>query len=161
LLTASLEIIMNIRKVAFTTIFVALSAHSVLGSAQILASNLPSEATKACVKVEITGLKPQAGRVMLTSFSSAEQFFKKPWAQNMVKVTDANMTVELCGAEAAGEIAITAFQDINENGKFDMNPFGIPSEPYGASGKPPMFSAPTWEATKVKVEAATPIAVKM
>jgi uncharacterized protein (DUF2141 family) len=152
---------MNVRSTIATTVFVALGAHSSLGYCQNSAPNSAVLASKACIQVEVSGLTPQTGKLMLTSFASADQFFKKPWAQNMVKVTDANMTVELCGADAAGEIAITAFQDINDNGKFDTNPLGIPTEPYGASGKPPMFSAPTWETTKVKVDGASPIAVKM
>ena len=66
---------------------------------------------------------------------------------------------QLCGLRT-GVVAIRLFQDINGNGKLDTNAFGIPSEPYGASGKPPAFSAPTWETTQVPVD-GKPVVVKL
>lgn len=60
----------------------------------------------------------------------------------MIKVDKETMSVPVCNVESA-EISVTAFQDMNGNGKLDSNPMGIPSEPFAASGKPAMFSAPT------------------
>jgi uncharacterized protein (DUF2141 family) len=44
-----------------------------------------------------------------------------------------------------GPLALTLFQDANANGRMDMNPMGIPTEPYGFSNNaagsfgPPKF----------------------
>ncbi len=108
----------------------------------------------SCPTLQFTGLKSGEGTLMIAAYSSADTFFKKPVWMNTVKVDGETMTVLVCNVDAS-EIAITAFQDMNGNGKLDSNPLGIPSEPYGASGKPAMFSAPTWSDTKVLFAGAT------
>ena len=77
----------------------------------------------------------------------------------MVKVEGVAMRIPLCNVNAA-EVAVTAFQDLNGNNKMDANPMGIPTEPYGASGKPLMFGPPTWSDTKVVLTTASPILIK-
>ena len=99
-------------------------------------------------------------REFLFAGGSAETFFKKPAWSQAIKVDKDTMTVPVCNFEAA-EVAVTAFQDMNGNGKLDSNPMGIPSEPYASSGKPAMFSAPTWTDTKVAFAGTTqPIVIK-
>ena len=56
-------------------------------------------------------------------------------------------------------VAITLYQDLNANGKLDANPFGMPTEPWGASGQPaPM--GPSWASARVPLGAET-IVVKL
>lgn len=114
----------------------------------------------ACPTLQFVGLKSGGGELMIAAYGSAETFFKKPaWSQT-IKVDKETMTVPVCNLDAA-EVAVTAFQDMNSNGKLDSNPMGIPSEPYASSGKPAMFSAPTWNDTKVAFATATqPIVIK-
>jgi uncharacterized protein (DUF2141 family) len=113
-----------------------------------------AQTTPVCPTLEFTGLKGGEGTLMIAVYGSAETFFKKPVWMNAIKVNKETMSVPICNLEAA-EIAITAFQDMNGNGKMDSNPMGIPTEPYGASGKPAMFSAPTWNDTRVQIAGAT------
>jgi uncharacterized protein (DUF2141 family) len=114
----------------------------------------------ACTPLQFTGLKRGEGSLMIAVYGSAETYLKKPVWAKAVKVDQDAMTVPMCDVKSA-EVAITAFQDLNNNGKLDSNPMGIPSEPYGASGKPAMFSAPTWADTKVPLAgSAAPIIVK-
>jgi uncharacterized protein (DUF2141 family) len=48
-----------------------------------------------------------------------------------------------------GDYAIAIYQDVNGNGKFDTNFFGIPKEPYAFSNnKVPLFSEPSFEKCK-------------
>ncbi len=110
--------------------------------------------TASCPTLQFIGLKSGEGTLMIAAYSSADTFFKKPVWMNTIKVDGETMTVPVCNVDAS-EIAITAFQDMNGNGKLDSNPLGIPSEPYGASGKPAMFSAPTWSDTKVSFAGVT------
>jgi uncharacterized protein (DUF2141 family) len=117
-------------------------------------------ATSSCPTLQITGLKSGESTLMIAAYGSADTFFKKPVWMNAIKVDGETMTVPVCNVDVS-EIAITAFQDMNSNGKLDSNPLGIPSEPYGASGKPAMFSAPTWNDTKVSFVGVTqPIVIK-
>ena len=50
------------------------------------------------------------------------------------------------------EVAIAAFQDINENEKLDKNSFGIPTERYGFSNNPKRgFGPPSFQQAKFKL----------
>ena len=71
----------------------------------------------------------------------------------------ATMSFPLCGLTGAS-VALTLFQDLNGNGKLDANAFGMPSEPWGASGKPAAMAAPTWRQTSVPLDGTT-IVVKL
>jgi uncharacterized protein (DUF2141 family) len=140
--------------------------HTPLATAIIFAAfTLPTYAQNpssdaACPVLQFTGLKTGAGPLMIAAYASAETYLKKPVWVKTVKVDDATMNVPLCNVQSA-EIAVTAFQDTNGNGKMDSNPMGIPSEPYGSSGSPAAFSAPTWSDTKVLLVGSTsPIVVK-
>ncbi len=112
-----------------------------------------------CPTMDFVGLKSGEGRLMIAAYNSAESFFKAPVWSLTVKVVGDTMRIPLCNVDAA-EVAITAYQDLNGNNKMDSNPMGIPTEPYGASGKPATFGPPTWNDTKVALTAASPIVIK-
>ncbi|TAG77234.1 MAG: DUF2141 domain-containing protein [Burkholderiales bacterium] len=114
----------------------------------------------SCPSLNVTGLKPNEGTLLVAVYASADTFFKKPVWTTSQKVSAASMQIPVCNLNA-DEIAVTAFQDMNGNEKLDSNPLGIPTEPIGMSGKPAMFGPPSWESSKVAFKAASaPIAVK-
>ena len=124
-----------------------------------LAAGAQSAKPLECPTMEFVGLKSGEGRLMVAVYNSAESFFKAPVWSLTVKVLGDAMRIPLCNVDAA-EVAITAYQDLNGNNKMDANPMGIPTEPYGASGKPAMFGPPTWNDTKVARSAASTILIK-
>jgi uncharacterized protein (DUF2141 family) len=107
-----------------------------------------AQSTSVCPTLNVTGLKAGEGVLMIAVYAKSEEFFKKPAWMTAQKVSNTSMQVPVCNLEV-DEIAVTAFQDMNGNQKLDMNPIGIPTEPYAASGTPAMFGAPTWNDTKV------------
>jgi uncharacterized protein (DUF2141 family) len=53
-----------------------------------------------------------------------------------------------------GTYAVRAFQDVDENGKLNTNPFGLPVEPYGFShDAQPNMGPPTFDAAAFEVKA--------
>ena len=130
-------------------------------TAATAASDAPAApAAGACPTLQFTGLKTGPGLVMIAVYGSAETYLKKPLWVKALPVEQGTMDVPMCDV-AAAEVAVTAFQDLNGNGKLDSNPIGIPSEPYGASGTPALFSAPTWSDTKVSISGCcSPIIIK-
>ena len=112
----------------------------------------------ACANVEVQNLRVGQGPLMLAAYTDAASFRKTAATQMQVAVTDATMTVSVCGL-AGDAVAITLYQDLNANGKLDANPFGMPTEPWGASGKPaPM--GPSWGSAQVPLGTDT-IVVKL
>jgi uncharacterized protein (DUF2141 family) len=124
-----------------------------------LAASAQSARPVECPTMDFVGLKSGDGRLMVAAYNSAESFFKAPVWSLTVKVVGDTMRIPLCNVDAA-EVAITAFQDLNGNNKMDSNPMGIPTEPYGASGKPSTFGPPTWNDTKVALPTTNPIVIK-
>lgn len=112
-----------------------------------------------CTPVEVHNVRPDQGSLMVRAFDAAADYGKAPAATLQVKAETEVVSFQLCGLRT-GVVAISLFQDLNGNGTLDRNAFGIPSEPWGASGKPSAFSAPTWEATQVALD-GKPVIVKL
>ncbi|OYT90992.1 MAG: hypothetical protein CFE43_15385 [Burkholderiales bacterium PBB3] len=137
------------------------SIHTFLALASLLLVSLAGTAhAAACPEVRLSNVQPGRGSVMLSVWGSSDSFFKKPLLAKKLAATEATLVIALCGAEAP-EIAVTVYQDLNDNGKLDSNFLGIPSEPTAASGKPPKFKAPDWESTRVPVQAGQAIDIRL
>jgi uncharacterized protein (DUF2141 family) len=119
-----------------------------------LAVGMPALAD-TCIPVEVQNLRPEKGTLMVAAYASAEDFQKKPLSALQTRAGAATMNVSLClpgAGPAVKTVALTLYQDLNDNGKLDANLLGIPSEPWGASGKPPGFGAPTWDTAQVPLD---------
>ena len=97
---------------------------------------------------------------MVAAYGDAATFSKSPLVAMQMKAGGrAILSFPLCGI-TGDKVALTLYQDLNSNGKLDSNVLGIPTEPWGASGKPPAMAAPTWDTTAVPVDGTT-IVVKL
>lgn len=116
---------------------------------------------QTCIPVEVQNVRAGEGRLMIAGYDSAEAFAAKQVSTAVqLRAEGETMSLQVCGLRGP-VVALSAFQDLNSNGKLDTNALGIPSEPWGASGKPPAFSAPSWETTRVTLEAGQPVIVKL
>lgn len=106
-----------------------------------------AEAAGGCAKVEVQNLRTGQGPLMVAAYVDAASFRKTAASQLQLAVTGETMTIQVCGL-SGDVVALTMYQDLNRNGKMDANPFGMPTEPWGASGKAePM--GPSWESAQV------------
>ena len=120
-----------------------------------------SGAAQACVRVEVQNVRPQQGMLMVAAYAEAENYNKKPLAMMSLRPDGETVQLQVCGATGPA-IALSLFQDLNGNQKLDTNLLGIPSEPWGASGKPSGLEAPRWETTQVPVaDGAGVVVVKL
>ncbi len=111
-----------------------------------------------CATVEVHNVRAQQGSLMLAAYSSAESFGKKPLAALRVAAGETTMRVQLCGLSGQ-EVALTLFQDLNDDGKMGRNAFGMPTEPWGASGSPGAMG-PSWDSARVPLNGSV-IVVQM
>jgi len=117
-----------------------------------------AEAPGGCAKVEAQNLRTGQGPLMVAAYTDAASFRKTAASQLQLAVTGETMMVQVCGL-SGDVVALTLYQDLNSNGKLDANPFGMPIEPWGASGKAaPM--GPSWDSAQVPLGAET-IVVKL
>jgi uncharacterized protein (DUF2141 family) len=100
-----------------------------------------------CVSVDVHNVRPQQGQLFLAAYVSAETYNKRPLASTRVPAGDAITRVQLCGI-SGHEFAVTLYQDLDGDGKMAKNMLGLPTEPWGSTGKPGMFG-PSWETGKV------------
>lgn len=109
---------------------------------------------QGCVQVEVHNVRPQQGMLMVAAYADAADFSKKPVSTLQMRAGAETMRFALCGVDGPS-VALTLFQDLNGNGQLDRSVLGVPSEPWGASGKPPAFSAPTWETSQVPLDGSS------
>jgi uncharacterized protein (DUF2141 family) len=108
---------------------------------------------QTCAPVEVRNVRPAQGTLMVAAYTSEAEFMKKPATAMQLKPSDETLSFSLCLPAGSTSVALMMFQDINDNGKMDSNVLGIPSEPWGASGKPNNFGPPNWAAAAVAVPA--------
>jgi uncharacterized protein (DUF2141 family) len=115
---------------------------------------------QTCVPIEVRNVRPAQGTLMVAAYTSEADFMKKPAAAMQLKASDDSMKFSVCMPAGTVGVALMLFQDLNDNGKMDSNVLGIPTEPWGSSGKPSNFGPPSWAAAAVPVPAdGAPIVV--
>jgi uncharacterized protein (DUF2141 family) len=108
---------------------------------------------QTCAPIEVRNVRPAQGTLMVVAYTSEAEFNKKPATAVQLKTTDETLSFSMCLPTGSTNVALMMFQDINDNGKMDSNVLGIPSEPWGSSGKPSNFGPPNWAAAAVAVPA--------
>jgi uncharacterized protein (DUF2141 family) len=136
-----------------------LFAITAAASIAALLSIATSAAAQGCVQVEAHNVRAGQGPLMVAAFGDASEYDRAPVAALQLRAASDTLRFAVCGLGGPA-VALRFYQDLNGNGKLDTNVLGIPSEPWGASGKPPAMSAPTWESTQVPTNGGT-IVVKL
>jgi uncharacterized protein (DUF2141 family) len=113
----------------------------------------------SCIAVEVQNVRAEQGPIMVAAYDSEATFRKTAKAAMQLRADAATLSFPLCGL-GGGSVALTLYQDLNGNGKLDSNAFGMPTEPWGASGKPVPMSAPTWDSAAVPIDGGT-VVVKL
>ena len=106
---------------------------------------------QTCTDVEVRNVRPEQGTLMLAAYASADDFNKKSVAMLRLRAGAETMKFNLC-VPSSGPVALLLYQDLNDNDKLDTNVMGIPSEPWGSSGKASSFGPPTWDAAQVPLD---------
>ncbi len=109
-----------------------------------------ARAETACADIEVHNVRPQQGVLMVAAYNKPEGFGKEALASLRAPAGDAVTTLRLCGL-AGTEVALTLFQDLDGDGRMGRNAFGMPTEPWGASGSPGLMG-PKWESTRVPLD---------
>ena len=140
---------MTLRQAQSTGRFAAVVAAFVL---------VPPAWAQHCVTVEVHNVRPQQGHIMVAAYSDAEAFGKQAVLSMRIQAGEAITPLQLCGVTGA-LVALTLFQDLDSDGRMGRNLLGMPTEPWGSSGKPGSFG-PSWETAKVALD-GTAIVVRL
>lgn len=126
--------------------------------ASLVAGAGPTAFAQDCASVEVRNVRPGQGSLMIAAYGGADSYGKKPLTSVRVPAGETVMRFQLCGLSGT-DVALTLFQDLDNDGKMGRNVLGLPTEPWGSSGTPGMFG-PTWDTGRVAIDAA-PIVVNL
>ena len=141
---------MKIYKIIFLFILVGVSLISQAGE-------------KGIITVRVTNIKSIKGELYVALYNSEESFMNPEEAVQkiIVPVTEAELSFTFEDVKA-GIYAISLFQDMNDNGKLDTHPNGIPLEGFGfsnnAKGK---FGPPSFKKASFRVDGELILIIKM
>ena len=91
--------------------------------------------------INISGLNSDKGNLMVGVYNKKDNFLKKQFKGNLVKIKD-KKSVVIFKDLPKGEYAVSFVHDENNNKKMDTNFFGIPKEDYGCSNNATGFMGP-------------------
>ncbi|OUS02514.1 hypothetical protein A9Q86_03135 [Flavobacteriales bacterium 33_180_T64] len=102
------------------------------------------------ITVTVENILSADGKVILALHSS-DTFMKGPGVQNQeAKIIDGKATFTFENV-TAGNYALMALHDKNENGRMDYESSGMPKESYGTSNNVRAFGPPVYEDAKFEV----------
>lgn len=113
--------------------------------------------------VNVEGLTPEAGKVELSLFNSAETFMAEPFLQDSGKPNE-NGTLKVTFLNVfEGEYGLVVVHDENDNGLYDAGFLGLfGAEPVGYSNDAsPWLGRPSWEAVSFEVQEDLEITIHM
>lgn len=102
------------------------------------------ETLNSSLTVNIDGLKNQTGQVCLSLFSGSEGFpddGDRALQVRCINLGEATPAITFQDLRP-GSYAVAAFHDVNDDGIFNLNGFGIPKEGFGFSRNPKIFTGP-------------------
>ncbi len=111
---------------------------------------------KARLIVKIKGLKNDNGTVKVALCNSSENYKdnRSPFKAEIIEIKN-NIAIAVFDNLPAGNYAVKAFHDENNNDDFDTNFLGIPKEDYGFSNNVRgLFGPPSWDAAKFQLNRA-------
>lgn len=91
-----------------------------------------SSALPPAAQLTISGIEPGGGPVRVAVFHSEIGFPQHEAAAQTLSLKTATKE-ESCQILAGPNVAVAAYQDLNNDGVLDRSSFGIPTEPYGFS----------------------------
>ncbi len=126
----------------------------VLAAAFLSPAHAQVQSVLGDLTVSVAAPEAKQGAILVALFDSAHAWgVGKPVRVATVSAAGAAPSANIAGLPP-GAYAVRAFQDVNENGKLDANPFGLPVEPYGFSRDArPNMGPPAFEAAAFTVTA--------
>jgi uncharacterized protein (DUF2141 family) len=113
------------------------------------------------IELTIKNIKILKGTIRLSVYNNETDFLKKEVASKTISVNAKEVVVSFPNLKA-GNYAISAYHDVNENNELDSNFIGKPTEPYGFSNNAMgRFGPPAFDAAKVKLDQPVKLSIEL
>ena len=108
----------------------------IIATASLLTTFISPSLLAAELVVVVDNIKEVQGSLYVSLYNKEASFDSNENAVKREKVSVDKTIITLnLGDLPAGEYAVKAYQDVNDNGKIDFTTMGPPSEPFGSSSK--------------------------
>lgn len=121
---------------------IALTLISVIGFSQ--------DTKGVTITMNVDNIKTDTGHVLL-GLHNAETFMKGNGIKNAKSEIKNGKATATFTNVAPGSYAVLVLHDVNDNGKMDFDPNGMPRESYGTSNNVMSFGPPDFDDTKFEV----------
>lgn len=121
-------------------------------AASVLADGAPvlADGAPATLHVTVLGITPGRGMVRCALYADRATFLTRGGIAEGFSVPAAKERAEFeLHARSGRAIVVSVFQDLDCNEELNRGPLGIPSEPWGFSGKPSPLLPPSWNACAI------------
>ena len=106
-----------------------------------------SDDAPATLHVTVLGITPGRGAVRCALYADRATFLTRGGITEGLSVPATADRAEFeLHARSGQAVVISVFQDLDSNEELNRGAFGIPSEPWGFSGKPAPLLPPSWSA---------------
>ncbi len=150
------------RRLFLTSFLFAIAGSALADSAGFV--NLYSLKTDGPVAAVQTTFDAEPGQaVRITIYDSADRFLEEPYAKRDGRIDERGLAVVPLDDIEPGEYSLAAYLDENGDGKLNRGKFlGFPKEPVAFSnGVKPKLSKPSFEETKVAVDADSIVVITL
>jgi len=114
------------------------------------------------LNVQVHGGNEHVGQVIVSLFSSAENFLNDPFIQQRRPIENAGSATILFEGLAEGEYAVAVIYDEDGDGELNTGLFGIPSEKVGFSNDAKgLFGPPSFTKAAFNLLTSTTIVVNL
>ena len=103
----------------------------------VRAEPAPPDTVPGTLRFSVDNIKYAGGTIWVGIYTSEDDFLDRDKARLVAVKIDATgkRYIEIDGMEIGREYALGLFHDIDDNGEFDTNFLGLPSEPWAFSGE--------------------------
>lgn len=122
--------------------------------------NANAQTTKYELKIRITNIEINKGKLNVAIFNNPKDWLEKPFAAQSVPASKNEL--EFTFSLPEGNFAISVYQDVNNNGKLDHGFIPIPKEPVGFGNNYKPFAKPDYnQATIIFKKDSKPLEIKL
>ena len=112
------------------------------------------------LNIEILNVQKNQGKIVVEIYKDEASWLESPFRKATLSTDGVSKTASFNIPH--GKYAISIYQDINENGKLDMNFLGIPKEPVGFGNNYRPFGKPKFESASIEhTSTSKPKAIKL
>jgi len=111
------------------------------------------------ITINVPNAPSDKGKILYALYTE-KNFLGDPVLSSAAKIKDGKSTTRFNGV-SAGTYAVIIFHDSNDNGKLDMDEYGMPKENFALSNNPRSMGPPQFQNAKFTLDKSMALEIKL